>query len=346
MRDRQPKSSGDRVYADKVRKNISEKLPAAPKELSLLEQTVETVRPGDFEPQLTEDKIEDIIKELKPAYRPFVYNLAYFSNDSKTLKKFIEMGIQIRDWDREREVAEFVLRLDFNRDVAPYLVFLHDLGIKSKAQSKIIQKNPMLFKESLDDLQIRINYLQSKKFSPEDICEIIAKAPKWLSMSVDVVDKNLGWLQKEFTLSSSELRKTITEFPKLVVKPLKIVSDMRFYLSEILMYDDEELKALIKADPKLFNQSEKNIAANYDFLIHVAKFTRQKIIEYPDVLYMPLTVLKSRYAFLKSLGRDQFDPSQPLFVSLKELCTLDDQRFAKKVAKSTFDDYKKFLRSA
>lgn len=58
--------------------------------------------------------------------------------------------------------------------------FLHDLGVPSDELGHFITINPWIFKEDLDDLQVRVNYLQSKKFSADMITRIVRKNPRWL----------------------------------------------------------------------------------------------------------------------------------------------------------------------
>ena len=66
--------------------------------------------------------------------------------------------------------------------------FLHDLGVPSDELGSFITRNPWIFKEDLDDLQVRVNYLQSKKFSAEMIARVVRRNPWWLSFrySIDV----------------------------------------------------------------------------------------------------------------------------------------------------------------
>lgn len=133
----------------------------------------------DFSKLSEEEAMERRIRSLKPTIRPVVYNLAYFANSSQVLKTFIEMGVSIREWDKNTAIGSFVLQLDFERDVKPRLLFLHDIGLAAEAHAQIITKNPMLFKESIDDLKVRVEYLKSKKFTDDAIRAIITKAPRW-----------------------------------------------------------------------------------------------------------------------------------------------------------------------
>ena len=154
--------------------------------------------------QLTEDDyIEQDIRSLRPVARQFVYNLAYFVNDSPVLQTFIDMGVMIKKWDTDKEVCEFVLKLDLERDIKPKLIFLHDCKVPADKYAFVIEKNPFFFKEELVDLETRIQYLKSKRFSDDSIAEIVTKAPRWLRLSVEQVDTKLGWLQKEFQLSGN-----------------------------------------------------------------------------------------------------------------------------------------------
>ena len=97
----------------------------------------------------------------------------------------------------------FYSRLDLERDVKPHLIFLHDLKIPADKHAFIIEKNPYFLLEELSDLENRIDYMKSKKFSDEGIIEIITKAPRWLRLNVEQVDTKLGWIQEEFKLTGN-----------------------------------------------------------------------------------------------------------------------------------------------
>lgn len=126
-----------------------------------------------------EEAMEKRIRELRPVTRPVVYNLAYFANSNKVLQTFIDMGVKIREWDKHTAIGSFVLQLDLDRDVKPRLIFLHDLGLPANSHALIITKNPLIFGESLENLNVRIEYLKSKRFTDEAIRTIITKAPRW-----------------------------------------------------------------------------------------------------------------------------------------------------------------------
>jgi mTERF domain-containing protein len=295
--------------------------------------------------EMSEESIKKEIKNLRPAFRPFVYNLAYFANDSPVLQKFIEMGVSIRKWDSDRTIGEFILKLDLEKNVKPYLIFLFDIGIPAANFAYIITKNPMLFKETLEDLHTRVKYLQSKKFTQEEIVRIISKAPKWLSLSVTQVDTKLGWFQREFKMNGAQVREVVSTRPKLVTLPLKIPSDVRFCLKDFICYDDQTIKTFLLTYPRLFTKDFKQIESNFIFLTQVIKLTHEQIATYPPILNCPLIRLKSRFAYLKHLNRLQFDPTQPNFVSVKAFDEPNDEVFCTNTAKTSLDDFNKFLKT-
>ena len=145
------------------------------------------------EAELSEEQLLELeLKKLKPIPRSFAYNLAYYVNENVILQKFVEMGVQIFKWDHDRSIGEFILRLDMERDVKPRLIFLHDLGVKSEDYAFFITKNPLFFKQSLDDLKVRVDYLRSKKFDADAIVKIVVGSPHWLNTSVEEIDTRLG----------------------------------------------------------------------------------------------------------------------------------------------------------
>lgn len=164
-------------------------------------------------------------------------------------------------------------------------------------------------------------------------------------MSVTNVDLRLGWLQRQFQLTASELREIITAKPKLATLPLKIISDIRFGLKEFLEFEEADIKSFIKSYPRLFTKDYQIIQSNFTFLTQVAKLTHNEIAVFPPILCTPQIILKSRYAYLKHLDRLQLDPTKPNFVSLKSLTQYDDNEFCRKTAKTNLDDYKAFLRT-
>lgn len=85
------------------------------------------------------------------------------------------VGLLLGWWGIYTEPSSFTYK------VCPFFRFLHDLGVPADELGDFITKNPWIFKDELDNLQVRVNYLQSKKFSAEMITRVVRKNPHWLS---------------------------------------------------------------------------------------------------------------------------------------------------------------------
>lgn len=70
-----------------------------------------------------------------------------------------------------------------------------------------------------------------------------------------------------------------------------------------------------------------------------------RIVQECQVLSCRESRLKPRHLFLVKLGRGQYDPKMPNYISLKTLITGTDSFFSTEVAKSSVKAYNVFLKS-
>jgi len=142
---------------------------------------------------------------ITPALPSRSFNLAPYVNESETLRCLVDLGVDLSKVEKNPDVAGYILKMDLQKDVKPYLLFLRTVGIPDDQLGQFITKNPGIFQQDLDHLQVRINYLASKKFSIDAVSRIITKAPDVLSMTTKDLDKQLGYYQKEFKLTGNPL---------------------------------------------------------------------------------------------------------------------------------------------
>ena len=159
-----------------------------------------TVHPSVSDKQLSYPRLANL-QHVRPTLQKKSRNLAAYINDSTVLSNLVKLGVNLSAVEKNVDIATHLVKADYDRDIAPYLLFLHNVGVVDSDISGFLTKNPSIFLESLENLQIRIDYLQSKKFSNEAIARIVTKAPTLLSTSVKAVDAQLGYLQKEFHLT-------------------------------------------------------------------------------------------------------------------------------------------------
>lgn len=75
------------------------------------------------------------------------------------------------------------------------------------------------------------------------------------------------------------------------------------------------------------------------------KIDNDQLVVTPHILEQRLFRIKERHGFLKKIGRAQYNPKQPLYVSLDELCKGTDDQFATQIAKRTYAEYDSYLRT-
>lgn len=164
------------------------------------------------------------LENLKPVLPPKSFSLAAYANDSEVIKKFIQLGVDLKQIEEKHsKLANIILKLDFETDVQPMLLFLCDNGVDKNSLGKIITKCPEIFDSDNLLLQENINYFLSKKFSKQAIGRIITRAPRILIRDIREIDQNLGFLQKEFMLLGDEVRESVTKHPKLITFNRKFI---------------------------------------------------------------------------------------------------------------------------
>jgi len=141
--------------------------------------------------------------KIKLAVPKKSFNLAAYVNESETLSNLVKLGVDLSKIDEDVENAEYLVKLNFETGVQPYLLFLHKMGVSDGDVGSCITRNPGIFRETLDDLDVRVNYLEMKKFPRDAVTRVIVKAPAILSRTVKQIDSQLGFLQKLFLLTGT-----------------------------------------------------------------------------------------------------------------------------------------------
>jgi len=278
------------------------------------------------------------------------FNIAKVIEDFPALQRLVDMGVDISFWEenfKNGQAIEIAMRLDFEKDVQPRILWLLDRGIDLEKQAVIFTKTPQIFNKSLDELTKMNEYLQSKKFSKESIRDIIVDTNGlWLSNTVVEIDSKLGYFQKKFGLNGNEVRKLATGGPRFIlwtgvpfqvnVNNITIVDGMGF--------TQNEAKYLLVNCPDLYWQKiENTLQASFDMVHHTMGLSHEAILQYPSILTKKSLFLKSRHLFLKMLGRDQYNPKKPNYISPKVLSEENDADFCEFGARVPVELYNKFL---
>ncbi|XP_049289265.1 transcription termination factor 3, mitochondrial [Anopheles funestus] len=282
--------------------------------------------------------------EAFPNTKP-AFNFAAYVNKSHTLQQLVSLGVELHKLEKRKGIPQYVLGLDFERDMKEHIRFLADVGVPAEMLGEFLTKNPLIFKEDLADLETRMNYLQSKQFLPQEITRIVTKNPFWLMLSTRRIDRRLGYFQKTFHLAGNEVRTLATKQPRLITYNLEHVRKNTFTVQEEMGFEKEEVKQLLLSKPRIWMIKTEALQYRFEYIHRRMKISHAEILQTPDLLLTRDVRIKQRHGFLKFLGKVQYDPKKELYIPLKSLAEGTDEEFVTEVAKSNMECYNRFLKT-
>lgn len=285
----------------------------------------------------------EFLDEMGPAL-PKAFNLAAYANKSATVQRFVQLGVDLSVLEK-KGLGQEIIELDFEKDVEPVIRFLTSHGVPAERLGWWFTKNPYLFRQPLENLQVRIDYLLSKRFSQEAVTRILSNAPRFLAYTVKDIDRRLGFLQRVLSLSGAEVRHIVTRLPKLPTSKLFGIETNAFSIKEEMGFTVDEMKQMIMVCPKLLITSRDKIVGAFTYLHKEAGLSHAQLMQFPAILRTRECIYKPRHQFLVKLGRAQFDAKEPNYVSLKALVSGTDAVFCANVAKTPVDKYNEFLKT-
>lgn len=319
----------------------SQKIPSFDSELSL--EGLDDLPPLSPLQPISEEEAVQII--VDPALPPSSFTLRDYVDHSETLKKLVLLGVDLSKIEKHPDAANLLLRLDFEKDIKQILLFLKDLGIEDNQLGTFLTKNYAIFSEDLENLKTRVAYLLSKNFSKVDIAQMVRNAPFLLSFSVERLDNRLGFFQKELELSVKKTRDLVIRLPRLLTGSLEPVKEnMKVYRLE-LGFKHNEIQHMITKIPKMLTASKRKVTETFDYVHNVMRIPHHIIVKFPQVFNSRLFKVKERHLFLAYLGRAQYDPGKPNYISLDKLVSVPDEIFCEEMAKASVQDFEKFLKT-
>ncbi|XP_004915194.2 transcription termination factor 3, mitochondrial isoform X2 [Xenopus tropicalis] len=190
--------------------------------------------------EITENEAAQIAADLP--IPPASFTLQDYVDQSETLKKLVLLGVDLSKLEKRPNVANFLLRLDFERDVSRFLLFLKDVGLEDSQLGAFLSKNPFILSEDLENLQKRVSYLRLKEFSKEAVARMVAKAPYLLNFSIERLDNRLGFFQRELGLSTEKTRDLIIRLPRLLTGSLEPVREnLKVFNTKLLKMKERHL---------------------------------------------------------------------------------------------------------
>jgi len=140
-------------------------------------------------------------------------------------------------------------------------------------------------------------------------------------------------------------RHVVVHAPTLVTLGTGQIELLRFAFHEEFGFAVDELKHLLLKCPVLWTSDRERLQKTFDYCHNVIGLSHERLLAWPRVLRYPVQHVRVRHEFLRLLGRDQFDPERPNYVSMKAMCEGADAIFCTRVAKTSALDYDRFLKT-
>ncbi|XP_046746900.1 transcription termination factor 3, mitochondrial [Diprion similis] len=307
-------------------------------DIDLAMEKLKKDRPGPLDP------CDSDLSHIVPDF-PASFNFAAYANESPMIQKLAQLGVNFAKIEKRKGLMKFLLPLDFEKDMKYHITFLTDCGVPTDYLGEFITKNPLIFKEQLDDLYTRIRYLSAHNFKPDMITRIVMKNPYWVMFSTKRIDTRLGYFQETFGLSGNEVRNLATRLPKLITYNMNHIHVNTFAVKEEMGFDNRQTKILICNYPGIWTKNRSFVVQVFDYVHNTMKLSHDAITQQPLILTCRLHRIKQRHMFLEKLNRAQYDPEKPLYVPLQGLVLKSDSDFSMEFAKVPVETFNKFLKT-
>ncbi|XP_018411661.1 PREDICTED: transcription termination factor 3, mitochondrial [Nanorana parkeri] len=276
---------------------------------------------------------------------PSSSTLRDYVDHSETLQKLVMLGVDLSKLEKRPNVGTFLLKLDFETDISKILFFLKDVGVEDSQLGHVLTKNPFILSEDLDNLQKRVAYLRSRKFSQQAIARMVSRAPYLLNFSVERLDNRLGFFQKQLGLSAENTRDIVTRLPRMVTGSLEPIRENLKVFEIELGFRKNEIQHIALRVPKVLTAQKKRITETFDYVHNTMGIPHNVITKFPQIFNSSLLKIKERHMFLAFLGRAVYDPTQANYISLEKVASMPDDIFCQDVAKASTQDFDEFRKT-
>ncbi|KAL7984166.1 hypothetical protein Chor_002736 [Crotalus horridus] len=293
--------------------------------------------------KISEDKSLQIKAAPPPPLESF--SLRDYVDHSETLRKLVLLGVNLSMVEKKPNAGQLLVKLDFENDIKKILLFLKDIGLEDTQFGAFLTKNPYILSEEVEDLKTRVDYLISKNFSKEAVTQMVLRAPCLLLLSVEKLDDRLGFFQNVLGLNPRKTRNLVIRLPRLLTGRLEPIEENLSVYEQELGFSKNEIRHIAHTVPKNLGISKKKLTQSFDYVHNVMGISHRLMVHFPQIFNTKFLRIKERHLFLKFLGRAQYDPEQPSYISLEKLIALPDDVFCAEVAKAEKTDFENFLKT-
>ena len=225
------------------------------------------------------------------------------------------------DLKNNDEMRRILLRTSIENDVIPRLNILQSyMEISLSDLGTIIGKCPHILEHPLESIVANLNYYKRCNFPSESMKKMFVKHPRSLLMEPTAIDETLSVLQRMTDLPAQVLKSIVIETPRLITTDLDRITWNRNLFRDKILFDVNQFHAALKRCPEILLIRCEELEEKYYYLSQQMRVSNELISHNAEVFKKGLNNVKTLNLFLKSLNRNQYDPSKPLYISLKYFC--------------------------
>ncbi|NXX69661.1 MTEF3 factor, partial [Spizella passerina] len=285
-----------------------------------------------------EEAVQIIAEPLLPIRSS---TLRDYVDHSETLTKLVHLGVDLSQVEKRQKAGQLLLTLDFEKDVKKILLFLKDVGVEDNQLGPFLTKNPYILGEDLEALETRVAYLKSKKFGKSEIAQMLLQCPV-AGLSIFEVRHLRKRFSHQLVLRTKDL---VIRLPRLLTGKIEPVKENLQVCQIELGFQRNEIQQIVCKTPKILTASKKRLKQTFDYLHNIMGISHHMLTCFPQVFNSKLLRIRERHMFLAFLGRAQYDPAQPSYISLDQLVSLPDEVFCTEIAKASMEDFENFLKT-
>lgn len=118
-----------------------------------------------------------------------------------------------------------------------------------------------------------------------------------------------------------------------------------FTIKEEMGFTLDEVKKILLDKPRLFMKAQSFLLSTFEYIHKTMNIPLETIADMPEILTCRKFRVRERHMFLETLGKAQYNPKLPNYVSPLTLVSGTDSQFATETAKSSIQTFNTFLKS-
>ncbi|XP_032775704.1 transcription termination factor 3, mitochondrial isoform X4 [Strigops habroptila] len=176
------------------------------------------------------------------------------------------------------------------------------------------------------DIKKILLFLKDVGVEDNQLGTFLTKNPYILAEDLEALETRVAYLKSK-KFGKAEIAQMVSRAPYLLLFSVERLDNRLGFFKNELGLSVKKTKDLVIRLPRLLTGKLEPAKENL------------------QVFNSRLFRIKERHMFLTFLGRAQYDPAQPSYISLDQLVSLPDEVFCTEIAKASIQDFEKFLKT-